>query len=285
MTPAGGPRRRYTWRPDVPDHRDWWHSVRPVRLTAPAPPDRVDWRAQLPPVYDQGQLGSCTANAVAAAVAYDERCQRVTHPMDAPSRLFIYWNERHLEGTEGQDSGASIRDSVKAVHKWGYCRESTWPYDIKAFTTRPPDAAYTEAAQHKAVEYRRVPAHLNTLLELLAEGHLVVLGISVYESLEGADVARTGQVPMPAKTESLLGGHAIVLVGYDTKTRTFLWRNSWGTQWGQQGYGTLPFEYVLNPDLASDMWTVTRVQVTELGVQSPGRRPTTADLGTLTVTV
>lgn len=266
--PRGTRLHRYTWRPDLPDHRDKWHPVRPIKLWALATPAQVDWRAQLPPVYDQGQLGSCTANAVAAVVAYDEHRQHLPNAMDVPSRLFIYWNERHLEGTEDRDSGASIRDSIKAVHHWGYCRETTWPYNVAAFQTQPPAEAYTEAQHHKAVEYRRVPGHLNTLLELLAEGQLIVLGISVYESLESPEVARTGDVPLPSKSESLLGGHAIVLVGYDTARMRFIWRNSWGPQWGQQGYGTLPFDYVTNKDLATDMWTVSRVSESDAPTSS-----------------
>jgi C1A family cysteine protease len=125
----------YGWIPDLPDHRDHLYAAPPPRLTA-LPPS-TDLRPQCPPVYDQGQLGSCTANAIAGAIEFDQMKQGQT-PF-VPSRLFIYYNERDIEGTVGSDSGAQIRDGIKSVAQQGVCPEPEWPYDITKFTEKPPD--------------------------------------------------------------------------------------------------------------------------------------------------
>jgi C1A family cysteine protease len=251
---------KYGYRPDLPDHRD--HRV-PPRSTLGSPPPKTDLRPGMPPVYDQLKLGSCTAQAVAAALEYDEKKQAL--PAYAPSRLFIYYNERALDRTVTTDSGSSLRDGIKTVAKKGYCSEADWPYDIAKFAQLPPKECYTIALEHRAVAYKRVRQSLTDLQQVLADGFPIVFGISVYESFEDPEVLKTGVIPMPKKTEQLLGGHAIVLCGYDTEAGTFLFRNSWGAEaFGEGGYGTLPFDYVVNPDLAQDFWVVTRVSVGDI---------------------
>jgi len=249
--------KRYGWIPDLPDSRDRMFAA--PSATLGALPPRVDLRTQCPPVYDQGALGSCTANAIAGALQFDEMKQAEADAF-TPSRLFIYYNERVIEGTVDEDSGAMLRDGIKSVAKQGAPHEVLWPYRITKFRDKPSAAAYTDAAKHQALLYQRVPRTRDQMKGCLAEGYPFVFGFSVYESFESAAVARSGVVPMPSPRESLLGGHAVLAVGYDDATARFLLRNSWGGGWGQAGYGTIPYDYLLDANLSDDFWTVRLVE-------------------------
>lgn len=198
----------YGWRPDTPDIRD-----RPFRPKVVHVPRKVDLRPDMPKVYDQGSLGSCSGNAIAAAIQYERR--KGKQPDFVPSRLFIYYNERAIEGTVKEDAGAEIRDGIKAVHKLGACPETLWPYDIKKFAQKPLRAAYREAKSDLVSEYLRVPQTLSDLKACLASGYPIVFGFTVYEGFEGDAIAKTGKQPMPKKGEKALGGHAVLAVGYD----------------------------------------------------------------------
>ncbi|MDE2363066.1 MAG: C1 family peptidase, partial [Hyphomicrobiales bacterium] len=176
-----------------------------------------------------------------------------------PSRLFIYYNERVIEGTVNQDSGAQIRDGVKSVAKLGAPPESDWPYVISKFQQQPPTTAYNDAKHDVVSAYMRVAQNLVQMQGCLAEGYPFVFGFTVYESFESAAVAKSGVVPMPASNESVVGGHCVVAVGYDNAKRMFIIRNSWGTGWGLKGYCMMPFEYLLTPNLASDFWTLRSI--------------------------
>jgi len=248
--------KRYGWVPDLPDARDFLYAA-PEAVLANLPRE-VDLRPQCPPIYDQGQLGSCTANAIGAAFEFMQNTESL--PDFMPSRLFIYWNERLIEGTVDEDSGAMIRDGIKSVHRLGVCTEDTWPYDISRFTEKPSDKAYLDASDHQATVYRRVLPVLHQLQGCLASGTPVVFGFSVYDSFESEDVARTGIVPLPPRGERLLGGHAVLAVGYDDSQQRFLVRNSWGTGWGMDGYCTMPYGYLTDPALASDFWAIYAVE-------------------------
>ena len=254
---------RFGWIPDLPDHRDFMYAA-PTPILQKIPPS-ADLNRQCPPVYDQGQLGSCTANAIAAAFQFDEMKQK-EKDVSTPSRLFIYYGERAMEGTVNEDSGAQIRDGIKVVVHNGVCPEKEWPYDIAKFTQKTPQKCFTDAKKYKAVTYQRLIQDLNTMKGCLAEGFPFVFGITVYESMMTPEVAKTGVVPMPTTQEKVLGGHAILAVGYDDSKRTFKFRNSWGTSWGDGGYGYIPYSYLTDDNLASDFWTI-RV-VTEAGVKS-----------------
>lgn len=243
---------RYGWKPDIGDQRDFIYTA-PERMKAL--PSMIDLRAGCPPTYDQGQLGSCTSHAVAAALQFDEMKQKEVTPFE-PSRLFIYYNERVIEDTVSSDSGASLRDGIKSVASTGYCPETEWPYDITKFADKPPTACYQDAKKYKAISYQRVLQNLEQMKGCLAAGTPFVAGISVYESFEQAE---DGNIPMPDMDESLLGGHAILIVGYDDDWGTFQFRNSWGSNWGLNGYGTLPYAYLTSSDLASDFWVVETV--------------------------
>ena len=246
--------KRYGWVPDLPDARDHLYAAPPRHLAAL--PASVDLRAQCPPgVYDQGELGSCTANAIAAAIEFD--LLKDGKPDYPPSRLFIYYNERAVEGTVDSDSGAMIRDGIKSVGKLGVCPEPEWPYDITKFAVTPPDRCYQDALVHRVTSYQRVPTVLDQFKGCLAAGYPFVFGFSVYDSFETDEVARTGDAPLPdTASESLLGGHAVLAVGYDDALGRFRVRNSWGDKWGDHGYFTLPYGYLTDRGLASDFWTI-----------------------------
>jgi C1A family cysteine protease len=246
----------YGWVRDLPDARDIAYAAPLLRFAQGLPPV-VDLRPNCPPVYDQGQLGSCTANAIGAAIQFDQQKQGT--PAFVPSRLFIYYNERVIEHTVAQDAGAQIRDGMKAVATLGAPPETDWPYDIKRFAVAPPTKAFTDGKKDIVSAYMRVAQNLAQFQGCLASGYPFVFGFTVYESFEGPGVAKNGVMPMPAPHEKVLGGHAVMAVGYDTKRRVFMVRNSWGTGWGAKGYFYMPFEYLLSPQLASDFWTVRSV--------------------------
>ncbi len=250
------------WLPDLPDQRD--HIFEPEKLFGVvAPQAKVDLRAECPVIYNQGQLGSCTANALAAAFDFDRK--KEGHSFMTPSRLFIYWNERDMEGTVNSDAGARIRDGVKSLKKIGVAPESEWPYVIDQYTVKPAAKCYTDAKKNEALAYQRiVTPHTDPtrdMLACLAAGYPFVAGISVYESFESDNVRKTGIVPMPGADERLLGGHAVLVIGYDTAKSEFICRNSWGTSWGDAGHFYLPFAYLTTRGLASDMWLVKTVEV------------------------
>jgi C1A family cysteine protease len=244
--------KRYGWIPDLPDHRDLMYSA-PMQVLKKLP-SKVDMTSQCPPVYDQGQLGSCTGNAIAGDIQFDQKKEKKQDFV--PSRLFIYYNERVMEGTADHDSGAYIRDGIKSVAKLGVCPETEWPYDISKFTEKPPQKCYDDAPKTRATSYSRITRNLNQMKGCLASGYPFVIGFTVYESFESQEVAKTGVVPMPASDEQVLGGHAVLVVGYDDSKSRFIIRNSWGENWGIKGYFTMPYQYLLDAELSDDFWTI-----------------------------
>ncbi len=248
-----GLKQGYGWVPDLPDHRDTLYGA--VRKIPATLPPSVDLRPHCSPVEDQGQLGSCTGNSLAGAVEFLEKRDGVR--FENVSRLFIYYNERVIEHTVSQDAGAMIRDGIKTLVKQGVCSEKTWPYKIAKFAVKPSPACYKEALDHQVLAYARIET-LDEMRTCLAEGYPFVFGFTVYESFESQQVAKTGVVPMPKPKEKMLGGHAVLAVGYKDAQKRFLVRNSWGSSWGMKGYFTIPYDYVANRNLADDLWTIRR---------------------------
>jgi len=265
--PASRKTARYGWVPDLPDARDHLYAAPQIALAA-LPPS-VDMRSDCPAVYNQGRIGSCTANAIAAAFEFDLMKQDLQ--VFAPSRLFIYYNEREIEGHVNSDSGAQIRDGIKSVAILGVCPEDEWPYDDTPAVSdggpfppgardgeKPSAQCYQDALNNRVTTYRRVQRDPDQMRGCLAAGYPFVFGFTVYESFESREVADSGVVPMPQPGEQVLGGHAVLAVGYDDSTQRFTVRNSWGTDWGQAGYCTMPYAYLTTRGMASDFWT-TRV--------------------------
>lgn len=240
---------KFGWLPDKPDNRDHHYVPNLMGLL----PKSVDLRPHCPPVYDQGELGSCTANAVAGHLDFNRAKQG--EALITPSRLFIYYNERSDQGTVNEDAGATIRESVKTIVKKGACPESEWPYDISMFTKQPSSKAYQDAVKYEALKYLRLNQDQDHMKQCLAEGYPFICGISVYESFMQSE---GGNIPMPQKGEQLMGGHAVMIVGYTEDH--WIMRNSWGESWGDKGYCYLPAQYLLDKGLAHDMWTLRKVK-------------------------
>jgi|ERR1043165_3652106 C1A family cysteine protease len=248
-------RKGLGWRPDLPDHRDYPLSLTSILKPEVKIPVKVDLRDTqcLSPVEDQGELGSCTANAIIGAMEYILNKQKEEF-VDL-SRLFVYYNERLIEGSIDEDAGAYIRDGIKSLYRKGVCKESSWPYDISKFAELPPDTCYTEAKEHKIVLYQRIKG-IRQMKACLATEYPFIFGFTVYDSFMSDAVAQSGVVPMPTKEETVQGGHAVLCVGYDDSKKRFICKNSWGTGWGESGYFTMPYKYLTDRNLSDDFWVV-----------------------------
>jgi C1A family cysteine protease len=244
-------KRTYGWMPDLPDHRDQVYGA--VYRRPRALPVRADLREHCSPIEDQGQLGSCTGNALIGALEYLELKDGAKFVEF--SRLFVYYNERVIEHTVSIDNGAQIRNGIKTMVKQGTCSETLWPYVISKFTAKPPAACYRDAQKHQVTSYQRLDT-LDDMRACLATGFPFVFGFTVYDSFESAGVAKTGVLNMPKAGEKVLGGHAVVAVGYDDKLKRMIVRNSWGTDWGKKGYFTMPYGYLEDRNLSDDLWTI-----------------------------
>lgn len=246
-------KRKYAWLPDVPDQRDFLYSkVMKVPKTLPA---IVDLSQRCSTVEDQGELGSCTANALAGNLEFIDNAD--TDGYIDQSRLFIYYNERVIEKKVTEDSGAMLRDGIKSLAKWGCCPENIWPYKISDFAKKPPQKCYSSAGKHLIISYRRLDT-LDEMKVCLASGYPFVFGFAVYESFESAVVAKTGKVNMPGYNERMLGGHAVMAAGYIEAQKRFIVRNSWGRDWGMNGYFTIPYEYLASRNLSDDFWVIKK---------------------------
>lgn len=258
-------RNNYGWKPDLPDVRDQHYEVTQADLAAAqkvlSSQQAIDFRESglLTPPKDQGRLGSCTANSATANAEYNMRREGVAN-VSLLSRLFVYWNERFLEGTVDSDSGASIRDSIKVMNKWGAPPESEWPYDIAKFKERPPVQSFTDALAEVDLKYRRVARDPLHIIVSLQQKLCVQIGFTVYSSFE--DISSTGVMPWPSKSrERVLGGHAVYIVGIVWINGEAYWviPNSWGTGWADGGFFYMPIRYTATRGLASDFWNVSLV--------------------------
>ncbi len=277
------------WIPDFPDLRDYTDTTAEVReILEPAgrrkkkvnPPAALDLREWASPVEDQGRLGSCTAHAGAGIIEYYERKSFGRH-IEA-SRLFLYKVTRNLMKMKG-DTGAYLRSTMGAMILFGVPPEAYWPYTDaeKEFDREPPAFCYAFAQNYQTIKYYRhdppgTPAAevLARLKSSLSSGHPAMFGFTVYNSIEQA--AGTGLVPFPSERERIEGGHAVVSMGYDDslairnnfggkETRgALLIRNSWGSSWGEKGYGWLPYAYVLE-GLAEDFWSILKKEWLDTG--------------------
>lgn len=263
------------WLPDLPDFRDYTPEHKEVQKMFKSAPSRrkklargeasVNLREWCSPIEDQGNLGSCTAQAVIGLVEYLQK--RTKNEYLDGSRRFLYKVTRKLYGLQG-DTGAYIRGTIKALKLFGVCPESYWPYETDRFDDEPPAFCYVFAQNYQAIHYFRIDTSgpeklLLDLKNALAKGLPSCFGFTVYSSIQQREVQETGNIPFPQSGDKVIGGHAVMAVGYDEKNKTLLIRNSWGQDWGDKGYGTLPYAYIQR-GLARDFWIITSLEYVSL---------------------
>jgi C1A family cysteine protease len=244
----------YGWRPGLPTIK---FPVFNARVEAAALPAKVDLRPQFPPVYDQGKLNCCTGNAWAGVVEFLLRKKKL--PPFTPSRMFIYYNERVMDNDVATQAEVAVGNGAHVISTQGCPHEKLWPYVISKFADKPPAKVYQDGLLHLAPQVQQVAQDLTSMKEVLASGLPVVIGFVVYESFESDAVTKTGIVPMPGHHEQRVGGHCVVLAGYDDSKSSFIVRNSWGASWGIKGYCMMPYAYLTNPRLAGEFWMATGI--------------------------
>ena len=237
---------------DKSDERDLVYTPSATSL-----PKSVDIRAHCGPCYDQMPLQSCSAHAVGSAITW--LANHAGAPIPAPSRLFLYYNARRIEGTQATDSGATMRNAIKSIARDGTCPETDWPYDTTQFATQPPQRCYDDATVH-AVSYRRLDRTLDAMRSCLAEGYPFVFAMEAYAQPFTAASSNGGHLAMPAAGDTLCGGHAVLAVGYDDYQETVAVLNSLGPTFGADGYFTMPYAYFTEPNLTYDLWTVRKIE-------------------------
>ena len=210
-------------------------------------------------VFDQGYLGSCVSNALSFVYSLLEYKQG-NYVFITPSRLFIYYNGRVLENYVQYDYGLEIYDGISTMKTNGVCDEKIWPYDISKFASKPSVICYQKATVSKILSLSPIAQNLVALQTAISSGLPIIIGICVYESFESKSVDRTGLVPIPnVNTETLLGGHCVVLIAYNNANKLFTFRNSWGKNWGAGGNGYIPYSYITNRILAFDFYTINSI--------------------------
>lgn len=246
----------YNLKPSKIDEEKQYLHLTLQKAIVPPSFDLRNTQTGLPAVIDQGALGSCVSNASSNYVRY--LMKKNLKPDYQPSRLFIYYNARvlleHVDPNE--DSGISIVDGCHAVYKYASPNEKIWPYIISQFSVRPSKSAYGKAKLFKKINYYLVNNNLNDIKNILAIENLPLqIGMAIYSSFETDVVNRTGVVPMPnVQTEKILGGHSVLIVGYDDVSQRFTCMNSWGSNWGLNGYFTVPYEYILDNNLCWELF-------------------------------
>ena len=247
-----GELRNLNWRPARPN---------PFRKMLPPGKRKTIVPVQIEPmdigkvgIWDQGQLGSCTAHGTGFLWAYQ---YFVEHQMPVmPSRLFIYYCERMIENDIDQDNGAIVADGLDALLTYGVPNESDWPYDISQFATKPPALCWANGLQFKGLEKNGVNLDVDSLRSALQYGLPVTFGFTVFESFMSDSWMKSGMMPVPESGEEIDGGHCVAFVGDEPKENAFWVRNSWGADWCQSGRFLFPYDCL---KIASDGWTLPKV--------------------------
>lgn len=243
-------RKKLGWHPGLPKQKPFMYFPQRGAVGIPA---SVDLQSKCPKIYDQGNLGSCTAQAAAALSHFIMKKYNLAG--FTPSRLAIYYWERVMEGTVNVDSGASLSDAIYVLTNNGSPHESLWWYNISKFAVKPNQKVVTDGVHHKIKAGLSVTQDLFHMKSCLAEGFPFIFGFTVYDSFESQTVATTGIMPIPKPGEQILGGHAVMAVGYDDGKQMFKIRNSWGTGWGLGGHFWMPYSYIQDSNYVSDLWT------------------------------
>ncbi len=243
--------KRLGWKRGLPRLKPF-HFASPLGILS-LPPE-VDLEVDCPPVYDQGDLGSCTAQASCAMGQVVAK--KLGYKWYIPSRLAVYYWTRELEKTVQEDAGATIYDTMVTLVTKGLPREELWWYNINKFAVKPNMKVATDGDNHRVMQQLAVNQHLHDLRACLAEGFPFIFGFAVYDSFMSNAVAESGICPMPKHNEELQGGHAVMAVGYNDARGMFKIRNSWGKNWGQKGYFWMPYDFVANNSLSDDFWTM-----------------------------
>lgn len=244
------------YRRDLPDFRDLPFTTRGVIKKRRDLPPHFDLLDHNPPVYDQGQLGSCVGQSIAGCYAICRSVQ--AQEVIKPSPLFVYYFTRQMEGTVEVDAGCTLRNGMKVVNNMGACLEELWPYKVTKFREHPVQDAVTDALLYQVIQYERLPQDLTTMKQCLFDRHPFVFGFAVYDSFYQVD--SNGQMSLPSQSENMLGGHAVCAVGYDDEKQIIMVRNSWGKKWGAEGYFAMPYSYITDRNLAADFWTMKLVE-------------------------
>lgn len=245
--------RNLSWKADLPDIRDKLYSK--FLSSNKKLPNKIDLRRKMSAVEDQGNVGSCVGNSIVGCLEYLENKNIPKSDFVDLSRLFVYYNARMIENTTRYDCGCYIRNGIKAVAKYGVCKESDWPYIPEKYAIKPYMKSYLNALPNRITSYYRLNT-IDDMLHCLSERYPFVFGMSVYDYFESEEIANTGILKMPEEGERVNGGHAITAVGYDINKRIFIIRNSWGSSWGKSGYFYMPFDYISNSNLCCDFWTI-----------------------------
>jgi len=246
------PDRRYGWRPSPSYCRSRLYTASSLGGVFD-----YDMRPLMPPVYNQGDTGSCVWQSTSAAMEFLRR--RDGLPDFIPSRLWGYYQTRVAEHCVASDSGCTVADAMVVANKMGVPPEDLWPFDPSKVLIAPPDDLLLAAQSDMALAYQVVANRITAILSCFKQGSPVIIGCTVFAGIQSEEAAKTGYIPMPKPDEAPDGGHAMLLVGYQSGPRRFIVRNSWSDAWGDKGYGYLDAEYVTNASLTDELWCISQI--------------------------
>lgn len=240
-----GLHRGFGWKPGK-FHRDARRMMFSLEIAKSLAPTNPRFSTGLPPIWDQGQIGSCTAHGNLRAFLF--AAAKAGFKYEMLSRLMLYYNERAIEGTTSDDAGAEIHDGIKSIIEQGVCLESLWPYDTTRFSEKPPAQCFTDALQHQGLKTAGIAGTVDQVKSAMAAGYTVVIGFPCYQSIQSVQTTRTGIIPVPRSGERMVGGHCVCTNGqWDDSRQLIGIDNSWSEQWGIQGSGFLPYAYFNGP--------------------------------------